>query len=957
MRVRPNSDDHPAGELEFDKSVVALTLSARFEAVAGALPEKDAFVGERDALTYKAINRQANRVAHDLLAVAGGRDEPVALYLDQGADLAIAILGTLKAGKCYVPLDPENPPERSRRLVDGAACRLVVANAANRDQARDLTDEDGAVRVIEDLSPNLPDDNPGLAVSPRSAAYIIFTSGSTGEPKGVVQNHESVLHSTYLFTKLLGVTHHDRTSQIYTPGVYGAQRDAMLALLNGATLCHFPTRERGTAGLADWLDRQQVTILHTVATVFRRLMMEIPEDKVFDAVRLLKIGGEATAWRDVDLYRKHFCPSCRLFCGFSTSETNLVTDCFVTTDMRRSGLNVPLGRVVEDKEILILDDAGSALPDGEIGEIAVRSRYISTGYVGQPELTARRFRVSTDDPSVRTYLTGDMGVKHADGMVEHRGRRDFQVKIRGFRVDISEIEGTILTFQGVKEAATAIHEFRPGEPRVVAYVVFEDAERPDVAGLRTFLRGRLTGYMMPAQFVVMRSFPQTRSGKVDRQSLIKPKVVQRIDAGSFVLPGTEVEHELLRLWENVLNIGGIGIEDDFFDIGGDSLSGTQLLLALHERFGVNIDSELLVTRANTIARQAIEIGRGGRTEAVVQDVDFVDFEARIRRTNRPALYQVDRASGLRVAKPNVTVGSIATNSLGFRSPEIAKTKPPGTIRLMFLGSSNTFDAAVSGNEATWPHQTWLRLREAYPDLTLDYVNCALPGTNTAQVIKRYRAGLAELGADIVIIRLNDLNRDAALQARSQGVYSGVHHRKSYLARLDRRLLVIEKNLVVASRLVAPDRWPRKVRFDLAAAIGPFLENLETLVALCRQDGASVVLFEGAGLLRVGQSPLKQRLAAAALLYYMPFMTISGLLEAREAYVAAERTVARNTGSLFIDIGDRVPADRTHFADANHFRDAGSLAAATALAQALIVANAVVGVARSRGAPMPRRRAV
>lgn len=930
----------------FDKSVIESSLPARFEVVAAALPDKVAFAGDGCVLTYAQINRAANRIAHDLLSTADPGDAPVALYLDQGASLIAAILGVLKAGKCYVPLDPENPVQRSRRLVEGGGCRLIVTDAAHHERARELVAGDDAVRVVENLPSDLPQDNPGVLVSPGSPAYIIFTSGSTGEPKGVVQNHESVLHSTYLFTKLLQVTHQDRTSQIYTPGVYGAQRDTMLALMNGATLCHFPTRERGTTGLADWLDQNQVTIFHGVATVFRRLMAEIPEDKVFQSVRLLKIGGEATAWRDVDLYRQHFRPDCHLFCGFSTSETNLVTDCFVTVDTPRSGQQVPLGRVAEDKEILILDDEGRTLPDGEVGEIAIRSRYLSSGYVGQPELNAQKYRVSPDDPSIRIYLTGDMGVKHPDGTVEHRGRRDFQVKIRGFRVDISEIEGTILNFDGIKEAAVGVHEFRAGEPRIIAYLVFENPERPDLAGLRAFLSGRLNGYMMPAQFIAMESFPQTRSGKIDRQNLPKPKVVQRIDPHSFVPPHSELEEELQRLWEDILNIGGIGVGDDFFEIGGDSLSATQLILALQERFGVSITAETLMTRANTIARQAIEIGHSKRTDGAILDIDFVDFEAAMQ--NRPALYQVDRTTGLRVSRPNVTVGPITTNSLGFRSPEIGKTKPLGTIRLMFLGSSATYDVLVSHNDATWPHQTWLRLREAYPQLTLDYVNGALPASSTTQVRKRYQNGLAELSPDIVIIRLNDLIRDAAYQARAQGIYNGVHHEKTWFARQGNLFLDVEKNLVVASRLLFPNHWPRKIKFDIETATRAFAENLEILVTHCRQNGATVVLFDAVGMLRAGDSFLQQRRAAARILYYMPYMTIPGLIEAQRAYNRTQRDVAKKTGSLFIDIGEAVPADWSHFADANHYKDTGSYVAAQAFSRALIDAGVVESAAASAG---------
>jgi amino acid adenylation domain-containing protein len=931
-----------------------LSIPSRFRAVVARYGDHSAFVGPHDDLTYRELDARANALAHVLIDSIRDHDRAVGLLLDQGADLVTSLLATLKAGHCYVPMDPRLPEQRLERIAADSDCAALVTDDAHLELARQLVDASRPVIVVGRVSKTGIQPEPHVTIDPLSRAYIIFTSGSTGEPKGVVQDHQSVMHSTALFTEYFGIGPTDRQSLVYTPAVFGSQRDTLNALLNGARLCHYPLRDDGLVGMADWIDRSGITVFCSIASVFRQMCATLAADRTFSRVRLVKCGGEATYWEDVDRFERHFSPEARLFCGFSMTETNLVTHNFVSRGQARRGSRVSLGFPVPGKEVLLLDERGMPTGPGEPGALYVRSRFLSTGYVGRPDLTAQTFSVDQHDPGIRLFATGDLGVRLADGSIEFHGRADLQVKIRGFRVDLLEVEQEALEVDGVIEAAAVAQDFGEGDKRIVAYLVFRPGGRATIATVIRHLEARLPSHCLPSHYRLLERLPKTQNGKIDRTGLPRLDMIERDGSIEYVPARNDLEAALVNCWESWLGVRGVGVTDDFFDVGGDSLSATQLLLDISDRFGVELEAADILKGKSTIADMAaviyaarpdawsrssssaeVNASAAGPARAAAQaDVDFVDFETQIARTGMPALYYIDRATGLRRAKPGARIGPIETNSLGFRSPEITPAKPHDRLRIAFLGSSGTFDPYVSSNERTWPHLTLQRLAALFPEREFDYVNGALGGYNIERVTLMYQHFVAPLRPDIVVVCINDINSATALAARAAGVYDGVHYQRSRLSRRSAQWARVEKNLVVTWRLLQAYSGHRKLNADPGTVLRDSGRRLTELVRLCQRDNRQVVLVENGRRLRSEQSRWQQIRASTSQVYFLPYLSIPGFLRIQRAQIELLQKVATGADCDFFDLSTAVPGDSHHYRDSSHFTDAGSRRFADAVAARL-----------------------
>lgn len=929
--------DAPA--CEADRSV-----HGRFERQAEWNANRNAVEDFDGALTYADLNARANDLAHRLLAMLGEKEEAIGLYLDQSCSFAVALMGSLKARKFYVPMDPGFPAERNKRMLADAGCKLVITNTHHAGAVSAFTPPDYRIVTLDPHEDPVQTANPGLNIAAERTAYVNFTSGSTGAPKGVIQSHGVVLENNALYIDQFRMSEQDRASSLYTPSVNGAARDTYSALLSGATLCHYPLRERGIAGLANWIEQERITVFATVSSVFRRLVLGIEADRRFPHVRLVKIGGEAVLWRDVDGYLRHFEEASQLSCGLAMTEAGPVTQLFVDKNTRRHGQYVPLGEPVGDKELLLLDERGQAVNGVGAGEIAVRSRYLSPGYFGRDHLTERAFITDPGDPTVRTYRTGDKGERFADGRIEYRGREDWQEKISGFRVDISEVENKLLEIERIREAAVVAYAPVEGEKQLVAHVSLHPAQHTNEAALREQMRAHMPPHMVPRRILIHAELPQTPSGKIDRKSLPNPP--ERAVAVPAASPRSAIETTLQQMWAKELRNPDVGVEDDFFSLGGDSLQATQILLEANERFGVSMIAEAIFGPASTIAGMAKEIERlGGKLERSSNDsarrhapvdIDFVEFAAVREVASKAAMFRIDRSSGLRRARPNVSFGAVSTNALGFRGPNIEPKKPEGTIRIAFMGSSGTFDRFVSGNDACWPHLVWSRLQKAHPNVRIDYVNAGHPGYFTRQMMKMFEDHIARLEPDVVLIYGNDLNADSAYLARTSKIYSGVHVRPSRLAKRWRLWGKVEQNLTFARRMLSVYSSEKKLKIDPQELTRQYRTRLENLIGLCRATAPVVAVVSGGGRLQRDQRRWQQYRASITNVYYMPYMSITGMIEAREAYQRAQIDTAEKTGCGLIDLAEAIPPDGAHYVDSTHFTDAGSRRMAETVSESLLV---------------------
>ncbi len=561
------------GFREFSLEEIEQSLPSRFERQAREHPERLAVRSPSRSLTYGELNLLSNRIARAILERRGGVPEPVALLLSQDWPLPAAILGALKAGKLYVPLDPAHPPPAIASALDEAAPSLILTDGENRSLAESLAGSQRLVLDAEAASSAAGDPpNPELPLPPGTGACIYFTSGSTGRPKGVVDIHRNVLHNVRRYTNSLKIGPEDRLSLIQSSSFSGTVSTLFGALANGASVFLFDLRREGTARMTRWLADERVTIFHSVPAIFRAFF---EEGRRFPDIRLVRLEGDQAFRLDAELYRQHLESGCLLVNGLGATETGLTRQFFMDRKTQFDGPRIPVGYPVEDMRVLLLDETGRPAAIGATGEVAVQSRYLARGYWRRPDLDRAAFLLDPAGSGERIYRTGDLGRLRPGGCLELLGRKDFRVKIRGQQVDPAEVEKALLQIGGIREAVVTAREDRPGEPHLVAYIVASEKPAPAAPALRRELSTELPGAMVPAVFVTLEALPLDGNGKVDRRALpAPPRALER--SAPRAAPRTALERRLARIWEETLDIRPVGIRDDFFELGGDSLSAARV---------------------------------------------------------------------------------------------------------------------------------------------------------------------------------------------------------------------------------------------------------------------------------------------------------------------------------------------------------------------------------------------
>ena len=576
----------------FATDAIEQSIGDRFEEQVRRYPDRLAVKSAGDGWTYAELNRNANRIAHAILAARGTGEEPVALLLEQGALLVAAILGVLKAGKVYVPLDPTSPRARLAELRADSAAALIVAAASSRLLATELAPAGAPVLDASSLDEGLSREDPGVPVSPDAGAYIYYTSGSTGRPKGVLDTHRNVLHNIMRYTNSLHIAADDRLTLLQGPSFSGAVSSLFAALLNGAASFPFDVGKEGVGRIAPWLRREAITIYHSVPALFRHVAAG---GESFPALRLIRLEGDGASVKDVELYRRHFAATSILVHGLGATECGIVRQYFVGPETRVPDTAVPIGYPVEGMEVLVLDETGRETGPRTVGEIAVRSRYLARGYWRRPDLTEAAFAPDAGSGGFRVYRTGDLGRMDADGCLEHLGRKDFQSKIRGQRVDTADVEAALLSVHGVKDAVVATRQNAAGEARLVAYIVPTSRPVPTVSAIRRHLTARLPDFMIPSAYVVLDALPLNDNAKVDRRALPAPGPGRPELDPVFVAPQNLLQLELARIWEELLGVRPVGVRDDFFEIGGDSLLAVCMMVEVERALGRKIPPSVMLS--------------------------------------------------------------------------------------------------------------------------------------------------------------------------------------------------------------------------------------------------------------------------------------------------------------------------------------------------------------------------
>ncbi|UFZ03298.1 amino acid adenylation domain-containing protein [Bradyrhizobium ontarionense] len=576
-RVPVGADGAPGG--------VAETLSSRFAMQVKMRPRAMAVVDEGWAWTYAELDAEANRVAMALRAEVAGRGAMVALLFEHSAPMIAGILGILKAGCAYVPLNPSHPPERLRFILqDTGAVALVTAEKSERVReicgSLPLIVTGGALAECAGSLPNR---------TPESLAYVLYTSGTTGRPKGVVQNDRNVLYFIDAYAAALSIKPEDRLSLIASYGFDAAVMDIFAALLNGASLYLRDLRRSGYSDMSRWIERCKLTIWHATPTVFRLVTPGLTTHSSA-TLRLVVLGGEEALPADRTLLKAHLPRGCTLVNGYGPTEATLVSQQFMRVTDEQFDSVLPIGFPAADTDVVLLDHLGH--PTELVGEIGVRTPHVALGYLNAPALTAERFVPSPFGEGERIYRTGDLARRRWDGRLEFLGRRDDQIKIRGHRVEPGEVAAILTGCVGVGQAAVLAKGDSPDDKHLVAFVVPTRDRAPDRGDILEYLRRQLPEYLVPTTVIFLDQLPLSQNGKVDRRALLAMPLEEAPPRPSSVAPRDATEEQIAAVWAEVLGHRSFGIDDNFFDLGGDSLR----LIRVHHRLSEQLRCSMPVTK-------------------------------------------------------------------------------------------------------------------------------------------------------------------------------------------------------------------------------------------------------------------------------------------------------------------------------------------------------------------------
>nr|WP_063775806.1 non-ribosomal peptide synthetase [Streptomyces odonnellii] len=565
-------------------------LVERFEEQVRIRPTAPALVAGEEQLDYATLDRRANRLAHALIARGVRPDQVVGLHTGRSPELVVGILGILKAGAAYLPLDPGQPAERLSVVVEDSAPALVLTDAAPDATPRaapdsspvDASERRLALTAVEEEGQ--ADHSPAVTVPPSRLAYVIHTSGSTGRPKGVAVTHASVLNLFDSWRALMGDEPGEAHSAWSSIGFDASVHEILMPLTTGGTLHLVPEELRGDPeALMGWL-REHRVVQAFLPPSYIKWIDEAPEERLRGlALRQVLTGVESLP--EMALYRMcRALPGLRIRYGYGPTEATLYSTAY--TAPQPLDRPCPIGRPLDGTRLYLLDERLRPVPAGVTGEVFLGGASLARGYLHRPDLTAERFVANPFVPGERMYRTGDLARRLPDGNTEYAGRSDDQVKLRGFRIEPGEIEAALLALPGVREAAVLADHDPAGQPRLVAGIGHGDAEPRGPHAWRAALARRLPDYMIPAVFVELPSLPLTHGGKLDRAALLRSVGADGPAQVNQASPRDHIELTLYQIWRDILLHPDIGIGDSFFDLGGTSLSAIKMAHAVRESLGV-----------------------------------------------------------------------------------------------------------------------------------------------------------------------------------------------------------------------------------------------------------------------------------------------------------------------------------------------------------------------------------
>ncbi|BCL84582.1 non-ribosomal peptide synthetase [Ktedonobacteria bacterium brp13] len=590
------------------------SLASAFEEQVARTPHALALIMQGREMSYAQLNAEANKLAHHLKRLGVQPETMVVLCMERSLEAIIGFFGILKAGGICVSLDPAYPKDRWTFILKDSQPRIIVTQQRlvsefSEYQLLEVVD-------LETVSTLQEDGNPISRIIPEQLAYVMYTSGSTGQPKGVGVSHRAALNHFLAMCEEFHLTEQDRILQFYSLAFDGSLEQFFPGLFCGATIVMRGPTAWSIADLNAAVIEQKLTVVNLTPVLWQQwaLELQVEPEILYDAqLRLVIIGAEAMtvealrAWRQTPLTTRSLINAYGPTEAVVTALTFEVPEQFYPDE---GSATVPIGQPLPYRDVYLLDATGELVTRDEVGEIYIGGPLLARGYLNRPDLTAERFVPDpfSSVPGSRLYRTGDLGRYLPNGAVECLGRVDQQVKIRGFRIELGEIETVLLQHPGVQTAVVIAREDRPGEKRLVAYILLQQGYYATVADVRSFLEDRLPAYMIPSAFVLLDSFPINANGKIDRLALPAPETFRPQAEKEFVAPRNPIEEMLISIWCEVLGLEQIGIHDNFFALGGHSLVAIQVVARVRPSLQVDVPVHMLFMEP-TIAQFADRIAK------------------------------------------------------------------------------------------------------------------------------------------------------------------------------------------------------------------------------------------------------------------------------------------------------------------------------------------------------------
>ena len=564
-------------------------------------------------LTFSQAWSTSNVVCHKIKSVINQSKISIGIFARDPRVIIPSMLGVMKSNNHFVILDVTFPQKTIVSMINDAEVKIILASGDYVDTIRNMVDTSVIIIDVTEVNASLNIKTPSVKYCPEDIVQIMYTSGSTGKPKGVIEDYRYLIRSALTRRAAYSIEATDRILRLTSLSNIGSHLDVFISLITGSNIYFHDVKLEGFNNLPGWIRESEITLFAGPPTTFRSFVEVLDPDETFPSIRFFGSGGEKRLPSDMVAVKRHFPNVKQVGLSFGATEVPFAATSTVDIDKAIKYRELPSGIPHPDFKVLIRDSEGNEVPQGMEGEIVVYGNSLARGYLNEPELTKARFIEDTLNPGWQYFRTGDVGRILEDGQLLHLGRMDRMVKIRGVRIELDTIEKTILDFPGITRIAAKVFADDKGMKKIAVYFIAIDNIFIPKSDLRKTLAENLPIQQLPSYLIQVENFPITPSGKIDFERLPTPQMVRPELPNELIPPSSATEIQLTKIWEDCIGVTGIGVSDDFFDIGGDSLLGAIIFESIEESFGVALSlSELLKT--STIRELAKIIDNKNRAE-------------------------------------------------------------------------------------------------------------------------------------------------------------------------------------------------------------------------------------------------------------------------------------------------------------------------------------------------------